>query len=528
MVDKVEWRPSQILVPKAVPLKWLLENHNTFFVDNRLIQRLLDPWELDRRNEYINDILTGASCKDLIILAQIEPILKEINARIEEYENVKNDKKIKALEENRDYFQDLSNKGYTQICIDGQHRIQELVTFFQLKTHSEPFVSPNKAPVLNFGYRAENDEYRDFDINRKTFKEFPESIRNFIIENIMILVVFIQNGDIKSLKGLFKRANDGTPIGFFQDLISGSYGSVFRWVVDFHDEKKQTKNVMSLDKKFPGFTKQYSKKNKGLAYFNTECLLYAIRQSDHSLSGNTKEGLKAIFDDEFYLSPKIKELASSNINIIADGIKDKKSLKPLKKASYANAFIFLCVMRDKSHSLRQRDPYNIPVYKVKKPKEFMKWFLELETKRLNSNLYIMDGDKVRTRKNPSTGKIEQMKNPFSYNEKNRRVWHLGDIVERLETMWEDFRNEHQDLELKQIIVQEGKKFTNQAKTRLVVAAENDWKDSFGRDIDVYEDLLGDNSKYDIGHIISKDSGGSNDIENAQLEPSSSNRKQQNR
>lgn len=527
-------RPSQILDPLKMPLKWICENYQKFYTDRKLIQRLLDEWELYRRNEYLFDVLTGASCKDLIILAEITPILQTIVEAIEELKEENDDSKITksrimALEENREYFQDLLDKGYEFLIIDGQHRIHEIVNFFQFKKTTEPFVSPKSPePIHDWGHMI-NDEFVPHNINHKTFKEFPETIRDLVLNDINFLIVFIGSGEIKSLKGLFKRSNDNTPIGFFQDLISSSYGPVFRWVTDYHDEETQTRNVMALDNKFAGFTKNYNEKNKGLAYANSELLLYVLGEygiNTELRARDTKKGLWSIFEDDFHLPNKEKELTTSNINIIANGNAHKKSLDPLTRASYSNAFIFLCAMSDKNHP--QRKGYDIPVFKSGKDKELMEYFFSKETKRLEKDLWIMDGDepKMHTKLD---GTKEKIKNPNCYEQMNRRIWDYNYIEVRLNMMWEDFVSDYQDLELKGIIVRKGEKVTNQPKTRIKVAAANDWKDAYGKSVDVYNDLLGTgDSKYDVGHRVHKDDGGSAEIENLQLEASSANRRQQNR
>ena len=61
---------------------------------------------------------------------------------------------------------------------------------------------------------------------------------------------------------------------FFEDILTSSFGPVFRYITELHDEKTQSRNVMALYKKFDGFTHQYSEENKGIAYSSSEQLLY--------------------------------------------------------------------------------------------------------------------------------------------------------------------------------------------------------------------------------------------------------------
>ena len=317
-------------------------------------------------------------------------------------------------------------------------------------------------------------------------------------------------------------------MGFFEDVISSSFGPVFRYITELHNEETQSRNVMALYKKFDGFTHQYSEENKGIAYSSSEQLLYILSGygTNKDLSSDTKKGIWSIFEDDFHLPQKVKDFHSSNINIIADALVKKKDLKPLKRSSYHNAFIFLCALRDKKHPQRKGYP-NIPVFKIKKKVDFMKWFFAKEVKRLAKDKYIMDGDKLRIHKTWD-GKEENIVNPHSFSERCRQIWNMGYVEMRLNMMWEDFVKEYEDLELRGIIVQEGKSVTNQAQKRVEVAASNNFEDAYGEPVNIFNDLLGSDGKYDIGHIVHKDDGGDASLENLQLEHSVANRRQQNR
>jgi hypothetical protein len=519
-------RPTQKMKASPVRLRYILQLIPKCYSDRKLIQRLLKVWELDRRNEYLYDILTGAEQKDLIMLAEIQPILDAIIKRLEEEDDKD---KIEALKENKDYFEALLKKGYLFLVIDGQHRLDVLSTFFQLKTATKPFTSPRSEPIHDYGHEiGPKKEFVPYNINLKSFKDYPETIRDCIIDETYLLVSVIKSGNLKELKGLFGRANNGTPIDFFQDIISSSFGPVFRYITDLHDEKKQTRNIGAISKKFKGFTHAYSDEHKGIAYSSSEQLLYILSEygTNKELFADTKKGLGKIFDDVFNLPQKVKDLHTEIINTIADGLTKKKNLDPLKRSSYHNAFIFLCAMRDKNHPQRKGFPH-IPVFKVKKKIELMEWFFAKEVKRLVKDKYIMDGDKFRIHKTWD-GKEEHVLNPHSFSEKCRQIWNRGYIEMRINLMWEDFVKEYEDLELKGIIVREGKSVTNQPQKRIDVAVSNDFIDANGESVDIFNDLLGSDSQYDLGHIIHKADGGDASLENLQLEHSVANRRQQNR
>ena len=71
-------RPTQDMNAHPVQLRQIIHLIPKCYSDRKLIQRLLKVWELDRRNEYLYDVLTGAEKKDLFMLAEIQPILDGI------------------------------------------------------------------------------------------------------------------------------------------------------------------------------------------------------------------------------------------------------------------------------------------------------------------------------------------------------------------------------------------------------------------------------------------------------------------
>ena len=89
-------RPTQDMNAYPFQLRKIIQLIPKCYSDRKLIQRLLKVWELDRRNEYLYDILTGAEQKDLIMLAEIQQILDAIIKRLEEEDDKD---KIEALKE---------------------------------------------------------------------------------------------------------------------------------------------------------------------------------------------------------------------------------------------------------------------------------------------------------------------------------------------------------------------------------------------------------------------------------------------
>ena len=117
------WDPEVKMYPNSFKLRQIIEDPKQFYSPQGLIQRLLQEWAQDRRNEYLYDLFSGASSKDLFILAVLEPIIDGLKTKLSE---TSDKEEINTLNENLDYFTGLFDKGVRYLIIDGQHRLHEI------------------------------------------------------------------------------------------------------------------------------------------------------------------------------------------------------------------------------------------------------------------------------------------------------------------------------------------------------------------------------------------------------------------
>ena len=75
------WDPAIHMYTTLFTLQQLVGNKEYYFVPQGLIQRYLVPWKKIRSNSYRYDLFSGASSKDLFILAELEPIIKKLELK---------------------------------------------------------------------------------------------------------------------------------------------------------------------------------------------------------------------------------------------------------------------------------------------------------------------------------------------------------------------------------------------------------------------------------------------------------------
>lgn len=88
-------------------------------------------------------MFNGLSQKDTIQLARIDTIVEKLKQDL----SVETDSfEIEFLEENLQYFQNLLDEGKSFLVLDGQHRIDEIVKFFD----DQRFFKPSNPVVYQY------------------------------------------------------------------------------------------------------------------------------------------------------------------------------------------------------------------------------------------------------------------------------------------------------------------------------------------------------------------------------------------
>ena len=118
--NKAVWEPEISMSPTLFTLRNVIVDPQAFYSPHGLIQRALEEWVVIRRNEYLHDLLSGASHKDMFIFAALKPIVEKLNSvNTTDY----TDNELDTLKENLDYFTGLQALGKKFLIIDGQHRL---------------------------------------------------------------------------------------------------------------------------------------------------------------------------------------------------------------------------------------------------------------------------------------------------------------------------------------------------------------------------------------------------------------------
>jgi len=529
--NEASWEPAIEMYPTQFTLQELIENKENFYAPQGLIQRYLEEWLEDRRNSYIYDLFSGASSKDLFILAALKPIIEKLKLEL----SVATDNgRIDTLNENLEYFEDLQNKGVKFLIIDGQHRLNEIHKFFQVESQ-RPYTAPTISKLSKIQKTLDHIKVANkdgiletFPLNKKSFNEFPKNLRTKLLSEIKIVVSMIESGDIHELKGLFGKANSGTSISFFVKLLSDSYGVSWRYMTELCDKEKQNSNILKLEDKFHGFAGQYAPTKMGLAYTFSEMLVYIAskygRDRTLPLRQDMKDSLEVLYDFEFNgLDKKMRALHSKILKIIGNGMAHiTKKSKGVGRAELADMVIMSCMLLDNTHPTRPTK--SGPTYKINDPIRYIEAVMKMLVILKVEDLWMVDPDGNDVYRENAHGKIVRARNPDSYKEHQRAIWDDGNVRHREGMMWNRFVTEFlPTLEMQKVISMDGEAVKNQAQSRAELAVKTDFKDKYGSPLSIWDDVLGHNKSHDLGHIIAKDKGGDASVENLEYEPISANR-----
>ncbi len=525
------WEPEIQMYPNEFKLRQIIENPKQFYSPQGLIQRLLQEWAQERRDEYLYDLFSGASSKDLFILAVLEPIIDGLKTRLSA---TSNKEEIDTINENLEYFEGLFAKGVRYLIIDGQHRIHEIKKYFQVKV-SRPYTAPTVSKLSKIQKRLDGIKVANKDgipetfvLNKLSWSEVPKNLQSLLLDEIRIVVTMITSGDIHELKGLFRKSNSGTPLPFFVALLSDSYGVTWRYMTELCDKEQASDNILKLEEKFHGFAGAYAPTNMGLAYLLSEMLCYIASKYGQDrtlpLKMDMKDTLEVLYDFEFNgLDKKMRTLHTKILKIIGNGMAHiiKKS-KGVGRAEFVDMLIMISMLLDNTHP--SRPTKNGTKYNINDPKRLIEALMEMLVTLKVEDFWLKDSDGNDVYRIDVVGNKVRAKNPDSYKEHQRAIWDSGNLRHRESMMWNIFVKEFlPTLEMQNVISRDGKAVTNQAQKRMEVAVKTDFKDKYGSPLDVFNDVLGHNKSHDLGHIIAKSKGGDDSVENLEYEPIAANR-----
>jgi len=233
-----------------------LHKNNKLFYDRERLQRLLVRWHDAKVNSYLFTAFNGASVKDCFQLAEIKPIVEDLQNNLKP-----NSDNYQFIEENLSYFQKLVEEGYEYLVLDGQHRIDTLVRYFDNEFSFKP--------IELIRMRIENEQ-GCIDV-KGNFNKLPEDIQNHLMKNIPLIVVIYKTGDLRELARIFITANSMMPMTKHEKRIL-NYNEINRWL------NQLCLNDINIRDMFnsvgSGMTGEYSLDHKGDTLFVAEMLMY--------------------------------------------------------------------------------------------------------------------------------------------------------------------------------------------------------------------------------------------------------------
>lgn len=396
---------SQKVVSRAcglTPAKlYQLHKNDKLFYDRERLQRLLQSWHSSKANSYLFTLFNGASVKDCFQLAEIAPIVKQLEQQL-----VPNAKQYRFIEENLNYFKNLLDKKFEYLVLDGQHRIDTMVRYFD----DEIFFEPEEVIELRIG-----DEKGTTDVAGK-FSSLPEEIQDYLMNEIPLVVIVYETGDLRELARIFITSNSMMAMTKHEKRIL-NYNENNRWLntVCLHDT-----NIKSMFKCIgSGMTQEYDLKHKGDTLFVAEMLTYI---NNNMYEGYDSDVLDNILGAYPTGNPKIsqndRETTLSILSTMADGCAqyDKELLSKFSKSSYYNLFYTLSFIMQKNNVWGKKK--NIDgVYKVKDKLDFVKWFFDCEHERLNA------AGTYTEYLNPITNKTKKQMDDYSFRKHNEDQKH---------------------------------------------------------------------------------------------------------
>ena len=191
-IKNISAKVDSIVEIKSPGWIYLLHKNNELHIDNEKLQRLKKKWEEGKVNSYLTTLFNGASLKDTIQLAKISTIIEKLKSDLEsETDSIE----IEFLEDNLNYFESISNKTY--LVLDGQHRIHEIVEYFDGNTVF--------SPTQSIEYQVEGESGKI--VIRGKLKDLNEDVQYHLKSMIPLIVVTYNTGDLKELVNVFITSN---------------------------------------------------------------------------------------------------------------------------------------------------------------------------------------------------------------------------------------------------------------------------------------------------------------------------------
>lgn len=391
--------------------RWIYQRHvnGELHYDRERLQRLLKQWSKNKVNSYLTTLFNGASLKDTIQLANIKTIVEQLEKDLIDTNDAF---EREYLQDNFDYFKHLENQGKVYLVLDGQHRIEEIVKYFNNITIFNP--------VQSVVFQIEG-EHGKVDVKNK-FDDLPQTIQDHLFDNIPLLVIIYHTGDLKELVNIFITSNSMMAMTAHEKRIL-NYNKLNRWLIELCGYDSNMKFMFST---VSGMTSEYHIENKGDTLFMAEMLLWSndnyyeneVNRLDE-VYGPVKRQFKS--NDPMYPSEKNKEITKKIARIMADGCASygEKYLKRFSKSSLYNLFYTTAFLLQKGNIWGLQKGID-GSYRIELSGKYVEWFFNKEFERLKTKgtYIIFPGP---------NGKTKKQMHDYSFAKHNADVKHKSKV-----------------------------------------------------------------------------------------------------
>ncbi len=406
-----------ILIHGVVTPSWIISRLKSGEIHIDLAyQRRYHKWQDYKFSSYIKGMFFGYSLKDQMIMLDVN------HTHTEEKKTGNPDKFF------IEYLENLINKGYRYVLIDGQHRSNTLIEFVEGRK-----IKWGKAEKTIF----ELDGIpHDLD---KAFEHYGDSLKEFFEEQ-PISITMVLKASLPILKELFVKSNEGTPLTTIEKGMAGNAPYVIEGIGDIC-------STLVYDKIW-NILKQVNINKRQHEELVAKLLKFELNREDIDIVSKSLENMFHTDRPGFMETRKSHiKLLKKNWRILYDSlyplIRTLKNNAKYTKSSLINLYILISLLTDKRIHIEMDKVFGKNIrFSIKNNIAFGNWFIKSEAVRMDDEWAVdTKGDYILGDKMDKTGKMikTKMHNQMGYFAATTRYSELDDIKLRMRYMLRDFK-----------------------------------------------------------------------------------------